>query len=930
MTIDPDLQHVSFDGKLRPSQVAAIDVIRNDLDAGKRRLHIVAPPGSGKTVLGLYVWAELIKRPALVFSPNTAIQSQWLARLDLFNLNGHANRVSSDSDHIDLFTSLTYQSATMPGRGGVTVDASAITLWRRSLVDAGTAADEQLAQNWIDDLASRNPDYFEDRLSSYRKRVRDAASLEGDSLSMLHASALNTLHRARKRGIGLIILDECHHLVGHWGRVLSDAHALLDGPVVLGLTATPPEEKGKAPEDVKRYRAFFGPIDYQVPVPALVKDGNLAPFQDLAYFVRPTARELAYIADSDQKFHEVLNLLCQPHDPDTQAPPERALPLTQWVPAVLGEHQLPTGAVDSWREFEKRDERLAMYGRLFLTRFQIDYPESVPPLPDHVVEQEWPELTVLAPVLDRYIRHALRRSRHPLDHQLAEDAIARLHILGMQITETGSQACASPISRVMAYSAAKTSAVVDILRAEIQAQGRAVRAIVVSDFEKTSATHTATENILDPEAGGAIAAFRALLAHEETDALDPILVTGSTVLVDDDLLPRFLEESSRWLADHGYDCALSQTEEQGFYQISGKGQTWCPKVYVAMITDLFQRGITSCLVGTRGLLGEGWDANKINVLVDLTSVTTSMSVNQLRGRSIRIDPDDPVKVANNWDVICIADEFAKGLDDYDRFKRKHRVLYGVTDDGAIEKGAGHVHPAFSELKPEGVNEAVALLNEEMVTRAQGRAACRTLWRIGEPFQASPTRIKEVKAGGGEMGFSPFAKSVEWSNESLTLAIGHAVLGCLKQSGMIDVSTDLSVKTRGADYVRVFLQNCEPTESDLFLECVHEALGPLHRPRYVIQRFTDQISDTWISNLVPELIAKYFRRRRRLFTMLHAIPAPLARNKELVALYQAYWNKYVSPGEAFYAYRGHGAELLDQAKQAGQGPQTRIHGKDVFL
>ena len=117
--------------------------------------------------------------------------------------------------------------------------------------------------------------------------------------------------------------------------------------------------------------------------------------------------------------------------------------------------------------------------------------------------------------------------------------------------------------------------------------------------------------------------------------------------------------------------------------INGKGRDWCPRVYVAMITDLFQRGVTRCLVGTRGLLGEGWDANKVNVLIDLTTVTTSMTVNQLRGRSIRLDPNDPTKLADNWDVVCIAPEFSKGLDDYRRFIAKHKSLFGVTDDGAI-------------------------------------------------------------------------------------------------------------------------------------------------------------------------------------------------------------------------------------------------------
>ena len=45
-------------------------------DTADNRFHIIAPPGSGKTVVGI----ELIKRlaePAVVFAPNTTIQLQW-------------------------------------------------------------------------------------------------------------------------------------------------------------------------------------------------------------------------------------------------------------------------------------------------------------------------------------------------------------------------------------------------------------------------------------------------------------------------------------------------------------------------------------------------------------------------------------------------------------------------------------------------------------------------------------------------------------------------------------------------------------------------------------------------------------------------------------------------------------------------------------
>ena len=112
---------VTFGGELRPSQKEVVEIARKKLDEGKKRLHIVAPPGSGKTVLGLYLWAECISQPAVVLSPNSAIQAQWAARTDLFVFDPEQpqhpevfNWVSTEPETPSSLTSLTYQSVTMP------------------------------------------------------------------------------------------------------------------------------------------------------------------------------------------------------------------------------------------------------------------------------------------------------------------------------------------------------------------------------------------------------------------------------------------------------------------------------------------------------------------------------------------------------------------------------------------------------------------------------------------------------------------------------------------------------------------------------------------------------------------------------------------------------------------------------------------------
>ena len=928
--------NLRFRFSLRPSQTDAADAACRELAADNRRLHIVAPPGSGKTVLGLYLWAEQIRRPALVLSPNSAIQAQWAARTELFD-GLQDGMISTDPKRPALLTSLTYQSLTIPKRSTADDDTGALALWQERLIDAGQAKDPLEAEVWLTDLRTHNPDHFDNRLKYYRKQHRDQLTGDGAALQTLHRSAQESLQKLREQRIGLIILDECHHLLGHWGRVLADAQALLEEPIIIGLTATPPDRGGKSSDDLQRYDDYLGPIDFDVPVPAVVKDGFLAPYQDLAYFVRPTSDELAYVANADDQLHALVDELSAPAATTDTGPSSEPLPT--WLSRVLEQRLLPSSVADDWSSFAHHDPQFADAGRLFLHSRGLELPNGVPQPDGDLLAADIPELELLVPVIERYVRHQLRRSPNPVDHQRAEDAVRQLRTLGVQITDFGSQACASPVGRVLAYSRAKAAALAPIIRAERAVLGDAIRVCVISDYEKTSAVSTEIEHLLDTEAGGAIAAFRAVLADPDGNALDPILVTGSSVLVDADMVDAFGAAAREWLHERKYRVELRFTEQDGFHSVNGSGSDWSPRVYVEMITELFQRGLSKCLIGTRGLLGEGWDANRINVLIDLTTVTTSMTVNQLRGRSIRLDPQSPDKVANNWDVVCIAPEFSKGLDDYRRFIAKHRTLFGITDDGAIEKGVGHVHAALTELKPEAASDdfegSVRLLNDDMLARASRRSDARALWNIGAPYRGEPVRSIEARPfrydGGSGGGFPPFAKSKEvWSARSLVQAIGEAVLASLVDAELIDAPRKILVRERAGGYVRAFLEDATEEDSLRFAAALHDALGPLQRPRYVIPRHVDRLSDTFLSSLLPNIVGRYFQRRRRELVMLHAVPTVLAKNKTLVEIYQQHWNRLVSPGDAVYALRGDGQQLVAQARDQGQAPNREIHDKDIFL
>ena len=813
----------------------------------------------------------------------------------------------------------------MPKRGGEELNEAAIELWIENLISTEEAIDDENALGWIVDLKEKNPSYYEDRLSIYRKKVRDEFSKHGNALWTLSESSKTNLQKLKEVGIGMIILDECHHLLHHWGRVLTEVRDYFDDPVVLGLTATPPDFEQYLEEDAKRYQEFFGEIDYEVPVPALVRDSNLAPYQDLALFVRPSQNELNYVAKVDEEFQALLNELYEARDY-----PNAVLPIDQWVYKALEKRQSPGGKKEAWDQFSKRNGDFAHAGRAFLLNTVGSLPEGVPSPPQYLLESYQNKLAVLRPVLDRYVRHGLRRSESELDHKKAELVTQRLRMLGSQITETGIRPCASPVGRIMAYASSKTKAISTILTSEMQALGGDIRAVIITDFEKTSAT-TLVEGVMDDEAGGAVAAFRQAVQCDNIDLLNPILMTGSTVLVDDDLAGDFISAANDWINERELAITLEDKIRGKYHEIVGKGKDWIPRYYSLMITEFFQRGITKCLIGTRGLLGEGWDASRINVLIDLTTVTTSMSINQLRGRSIRLDKLWPEKVANNWDVICLAEEFTNGFSDYERFKKKHKQLYGVCDDGAIEKGVGHVHAAFTEAEPEGISEGMSVFNDDMLRRSRNRSHVRELWGIGQPFHAKPKSAVEAKLGGGSGGGFSFGKEKSpWTNESLVQAISLSIVNSLIHLGMISRNCRADGGNRGGGWVRLHLENATEEESALFATCLEEILGPMDKPRYVISRSSKFITDTWLSKIMPEVIAKFFRPVKERLVMYHTVPKVLAASAEKAEVFQRYWNEFVSPSELFYARSKEGKMRVEIIKSSTLAPKNSLHRKEIFL
>ncbi len=621
------------------------------------RYHIVAPPGSGKTILGL----ELVRRfarPALVLVPTTAIQQQWRDEVRLFlpeDVDLDAV-VSTEHDRLAPITVLTYQIVSTTARADDALDELAWERWCRELVDARQVSDLAAAEGRLGILRENNPDAFRRELGRRHRTVKRELlrTGEADIVRFLHPNARDLLDRLVEAGIGTLVLDECHHLLDHWAVVVRHLLDRIDRPRIVGLTATLPDPD--TPEEHENYHALLTDVDFQVPTPAVVKEGELAPYRDLVRFVAPTAREDAYLRDVQGAFEEALSTTMDGS-------------FIRWLRQQIG-------GADRWSQLLRDDPVWAV------AAMRVAHDLGMPVTEDLAVPieaEEPPTGQDRAEVVARYGLQELKVSADPEDHERVARLRRVLKPFGFVLTERGLRHSRSPGDLVLAYSEAKQAAAADILEREHQALGERLRAVVVTDFERSGRAIASAGEALSADAGSARHTFRNLLERPALRDLDPVLVTGATLWLDadvaDDTVVRFRERLSELSADA--TCRAVRHDGTRIAEIDGGGPDWSSSLYVQLVTEAFEAGVTRCLVGTRGLLGEGWDALRLNTLIDLTSVTTAQSVQQLRGRSLRLDPSWERKVAHNWDVVCVAADFDRGDRDLRRFTSRHTHFWGV-------------------------------------------------------------------------------------------------------------------------------------------------------------------------------------------------------------------------------------------------------------
>jgi hypothetical protein len=462
---------LSLRGSLRPYQRLALDAFETDLAAGRRSTHLVAPPGSGKTVIGLEIVRRL-DRPGLVLAPTATISAQWADKLGLFTDQPAAFLAPQGELHV-----LTYQSIcqTSDPSGALRAAAEQRLVSERAAAMGAAAPDVQAEVAGFTGAARER---FERDVSAEIARCKKAA-VRGDATAFAAASLLSGPARTRldglvAAGIGTLVLDECHHLASLWGYLVRAVIAELPDVHVVGLTATSPSEL--TGEEAELYTSLLGPVDFQIPTPAVVRDGHLAPYQELAYFTTPLDSEREWLDERHARFSELLARLQEP-----AAAGEEDIAFSPWVIGRIRYRDTGDGAARvPFSTLIARRPELARAGLRYLASGGLELPDDAPRGEGW---REPPTLDDWLVLISDYAVGCLHAHPGEAAERRLTDLQTGLRDLGFVLTRQGIRRGGSDVDRVLTSSAAKPIGAIEVLAAEAQSRGDRMRAAVLCDAE---------------------------------------------------------------------------------------------------------------------------------------------------------------------------------------------------------------------------------------------------------------------------------------------------------------------------------------------------------------------------------------------------------------------------------------------------------------
>ncbi len=832
-----------------------------------RHLHVVAPPGSGKTVLGLEV-ALRINEATLILCPSLAIRNQW----------------------IDRFCELFLQSQNTP--------------------------------DWIStDLGK--PGFL--TVSTYQGLH---AVCKSDLVA--HQDPVKLLKQA---GVQCIVLDEAHHLQAAWWKSIMQVKKVLD-PWLVSLTATPPYDLRA--REWERYAELTGPVDIEIAVPALVLEGDLCPHQDYIYLSRPTDEEAKKIGAFRMRREEIYELLlsdekllqaCKTHP--CFAEPEQDL---EWI----------YGNIDQYAALiiflNQRGQKVSEVHLDIMGDRKLKIPAS------NTMVME----TLVSFFLFSEDKHFEKFEDHQSELSRILKAQGVLEKRKLELTES------REAYKTLSSSLSKLRSVEEIISLEHASMGSRLRLVVLTDYIRKESLAKTIENTLPLNKIGVLPIFEQLRRAEFPELRIGVL-TGSIVIIPNSALDALKSQLSNKRqqairsTNLAYDASYLQVD-------TGSSESG---VLVTAVTKIFQQGHIEVLIGTKALLGEGWDAPAINSLILATFVGSFVLSNQMRGRAIRSVRDLPNKTGNIWHLACIDPSASDGGPDLALIKRRLQTFVGVSTSAPLRITNGMDRLGLNQ-RIQGETE-MQKANERTRSLASARESLYQNWTTAldegiqfcESVQIPYTAKKDYKsqkqllydgtlrnmAIGLGIGmfdfmmsyFSQLAKLTKTNSAlvkvvAIALAatalrfsakaintfrlylkhrdiaeefekVAHVVLDTLCEIDVIQSPRNQLKITCERSFngtISCYLQGCSKYEEAAFLGAIQELLAPIQNPRYLIWRKTN----------VMDLISQ---------NDFYAVPSLVGRKKKFAEIYASKWSQKLGKCQLIFTRNIEGRKHLLHAR-----------------
>ena len=577
------------------------------------------------------------------------------------------------------------------------------------------------------------------------------------------------LARLKEKGVETLCLDECHHLRNEWWRSLEDFRKNYQQLQVISLTATPPYDS--EPELWVRYLQMCGEIDQEITVPELVKEETLCPHQDFVYICTPTKEEEKVLQDfEDTKWQYVSQLVV---DPDFQE-------LIKSSKVFKGEI-----SADMLLEDPKYLSALLIYlqaQKLEIPKYIRDLlgAEGLPALNYYWLEVLLQGLLYQTP--DWY--EDPQGTKKKIEAELKSRGLIEKRQVFLVKSKANDQ--------ILNQSLGKLAGIASIFETEYASLGKDLRQLVLADYIRKDFANYLGDDQAPISQLGVLPYFESIRRSAQKQGISvPLAVLSGSVVI----IPASVKsELEALIPNTNLSFSAIGKLDQGAYLQVGFPSSF--KGMVAAVTELFQRGSIQVLVGTKSLLGEGWDAPCVNSLILGSFVGSFMLSNQMRGRAIRIWPGHPDKTSNIWHLVAIK-PYTKNLflrekeneeevekdnpyqDLLSLIRRMEHFLGLSYKEDTIETGLDRLDfpkPPFKKSKIKAYNQKIKELSKD-------RTSLRKKWQEALVVADKLEIVNEVATDRKQIPLLTLVDAEKWVRYSFLLIAVNLLLYLFKTNGI---------------------------------------------------------------------------------------------------------------------------------------------------